>query len=151
MINWGFIECDRASGTVLLLHQYLPLVRGFDPEGEEIWRTTLEDYHPTEFLIGRNSPGCCMYRVHDDLGSAHVGLSLTADDMGRVFVGLEESGPRLFQNARHEMRVLDTATGREVATERPVEGLVAGISSGRMYTCLRREPFPQVHIFAAPD
>ena len=146
MLNWGFIACDEASRTIVKFNRYVPVVRAFDPEGEVLWETTLEDYVPWKFTLIRSTGRCCMYSPDPDEGFSHSGRSVVTDEDGSVLLGLQIEGARGTENLRHELVVLDVSSGR-VIDRQPTIGAVGSVGNGFLFT-LAEDPFPQVRVFS---
>ena len=144
MLNYGYIACDEATRTIVKFNWLVPVVRAFDPEGGVLWETTLEDYVPWQ--LRRNRVGrCCRYRPDPEAGFSHSGMSVVADGGGNVVLGLQIEGPRSAENRRHELLVLDVASGR-VIDRHPTVGAVGAVRDGLIFT-YGEEPFPQIRIF----
>lgn len=146
MRNWGFVTCDEGTGSVILLHQYAPIVRAFSADGQEAWTTELDEYLELEFLVTRGE--CCMYRTDPSLGVNHEGFAVTTDGAGHVFVGLQEAGPNRWDHRRFEARVLAVDSGDELGVQAPTGGLVTRVTQDRLYTWVR-DPYPQVRVYSA--
>ncbi len=144
MLNYGYLACDEATRTIVKFNWMVPVVRAFDPEGEILWETTLEDYVPWQLTASR--PGvCCRYRPDPEEGFSHSGRSVVVDRGGNVVLGLQIEGPRSAENRRHELIVLDVSSGR-VISRHPTVGVVGSVSEGLIFT-YGEEPFPQVRVF----
>lgn len=144
MLNYGYLACDEATRTIVKFNWMVPVVRAFDPEGEILWETTLEDYVPWQLTASR--PGvCCRYRPDPEEGFSHSGKSVVVDRDGNVVLGLQIEGPRSAENRRHELIVLDVSSGR-VIDRHPTVGVVGSVRDGLIFT-YGEEPFPQVRVF----
>src|SRR5690606_1429260 len=114
MVNRGELRCDAASGTLVLLHQYLPLVRAFTADGRPLWRAVLSGYRPIRWIWSPGEDGRPGARMGVDpaTGTAHTGAALAITDDGRIIATLSETGygvePRL------EARVLRLSDGKEI-------------------------------------
>ncbi len=143
LLNWGYMACDEATRTIVKFNWFVPIVRAYDPEGEELWTVRLEDYVP--WRITRNRRGlCCSYRPDPDEEGSHSGRSVATDDAGNVFLGLQIDGAR-WAFRRHELIVLDASSGR-LLERHPAVGMVGSVRDGRLVTHAE-DPFPQVRVF----
>jgi len=143
LLNWGYIACDEATRTIVKFNWFVPVVRAYDPEGEELWTTWLDDYVPWRITLNSRDR-CCSYRPDPDEDGSHSGRAVATDDAGHVFLGVQIDGPRwAFQ--RHELIVLDASSGR-LAERHPAVGIVGSVGEGRLFT-FGEDPFPQVRVF----
>ena len=147
LLNWGYIACDEATRTIVKFNWFVPVVRAFDPEGEVLWETRLEDYVPWRITRSRRSGRCCTYRPDPEAGS-HSGRSVVTDHDGHVFLGLQVDGPRWGEDLRHEVLVLDASTGGMIERH-PTVGVIGSVREGSVITHAER-PFPQVRVFGTP-
>lgn len=145
IVNGGVLRCDPASGTLVLLHTPLPLVRAFAADGRPLWRTVLSGYRPIRWIWSPTEDGRPGARMGVDpaTGTAHTGAALAITDDGRIIATLSETGygvePRL------EARVLRLSDGKEIERATvPIQ--IAALRGGAVYGHVR-EPFPRVPVY----
>ena len=144
--NRAILACDPSTQSIVLLHQYIPLVRAFSPDGRERWRTTLTDYHAMRW---ERSPknGSTGLRVAPDptTGTIHNAVALGPAEPGRIVVTLAEGAISPSAPQRIEIRFLDARTGREIERlDAPV--VIAAVKGGRTYG-YTDEPYPRVVVY----
>ncbi len=132
LLNQGFLHCDEERDLLFFLHLARPLLRAFSPTGEEVWRTTIPDYHEQRYALGRNGL-CCRYPLPDpDSGTYHHGYQVTGDGTGRILVSLIETHWERREQA-YEIRLFDADTGAQVGHQR-TNAFVGAVHEDRAYS-----------------
>lgn len=140
-LNHGRLDCDTATGSVVLAHTFHPVVRAFSEDGSERWRIELPDYRQQQFRRSRDGR-CCQYLIPDPRsGTYHVAEDVAVDGMGRALVTLRESWAESHPD-EYQLRVLHIPSGSEVGRE-DVRGVVRSAGNGSV-AIGSMEPFPQV-------
>ncbi len=53
----GRLLCTSSPDVIVVLHEQLPLLRAFSPDGERLWETTLANYHAIHWELTENGRG----------------------------------------------------------------------------------------------
>jgi hypothetical protein len=141
--NQAMMTCDAATGTIVLLHEQVPIVRAFSIDGGLRWRALLADYHGRELYRSPMGNGFGV-RIDEDYGDAHAGAAVAVAPNGRVVVTLWRGSPE-DREGSIEARILDLSTGRETSRSVPVARFVR-FDRGRSYG-FTQYPYPKVTVY----
>jgi hypothetical protein len=134
----AMISCDAGSGTILLLHENVPIVRAFTVEGEPRWRSVLADYHGREVFA---EGGGIRIRNTAPEGKPHGGVAIAVMDHDQVLVSLWR-GSAKDREGLVDGRILDLETGAELRRISPRNRLA--LVTGDKYYAIDQYPEPKV-------
>jgi hypothetical protein len=142
--NSGHLTCFTHPDVIVAVGRYLPLVRAFSLDGEQIWQSELNDIRNIGF-----GPGVGLNPIIDDEHGSHMGESVVRWNEERLLVQYSVTWPdgigaddRDRDHYLVESRLLEIDSGREVARSVDLP-LVVDASQGR-YFGFRNVPVPQV-------
>jgi hypothetical protein len=137
--DMSLLVCDERTETLYFVSKPFGVVRAFTADGVERWRAQLEDFEPMK--IEPSSNGCCRYGgpANPLGGPVDEVRGLAIDEGGRLLVGLQRTEFRRATRTAtsYALRVLDAATGTEIARQ-PTEGAVVAITADRVYLYQQR-------------
>lgn len=142
--NDGRLLCRESPPMIVIMSELRPDVRAFDPDGRELWHTTLAGHHAQRWepITDRQYLGMRM-APDPSSGTSHYGNSITLLDDDLVAITLIESNHSFADPwLRHEVRILSMTDGRELLRA-PVGLAVAGARGRTLYGYVN-EPFPRV-------
>jgi hypothetical protein len=141
--NRGRLACDQRSRRIVLAHEEVPIVRAFSPDGEELWRRVMPDYHPIRYAPG-SAPGRIQRGTNQSTNTAHIATAVTVSARGELIVTLHE-GSLANPAGRLEGRVFDLMTGAEIA-RRIIPVTIVAVRE-RSSIGFTQDPFPQVRVY----
>ena len=146
LMNRGFLYCLEDPARIVFLPEALPIVRAFSVDGQEVWRTTLRDYHGRSWEVTRGGRGLRMSPDSRD-GSVHTGVAAAWAGPDSLLLTLRLSS---LTNPVGELeaRILSVRTGEEIGVLTP-DWVVATKEGGVFYGYVNH-PFPQVIVSKDP-
>lgn len=140
LLNGGRLYCHQDPPLIVLLSEITPLVRAFRPDGSEIWRTELSDYHQRRPELTRG--GAAMRWAADpESGTAHTGEAVARIGPDSVVITLHE-GSLADPVGALEARIVSHSNGREIGSGR-VEVVIAAARDSLVYGYVN-DPYPRV-------
>jgi hypothetical protein len=134
----GRLLCNESPALVLVVHEHLPDVRAFTPEGVLVWTTQLQDYRRLQWELVEDGRGLRM-RGDPETGTSHTARYLGSLNADTVVVTLSESG-LANPEGQLSIRLLSITDGNEIGEwYSPV--VLAGVHAGRWYG-YRDLPYP---------
>src|SRR5690606_10218039 len=112
----GKIACSADPEVIVTVAQNRPDVTAYCADGRTLWRTTLAGY--SQLTPHVTERGTMQYRGDPETGGQHSaqGILIWPPDLVLVQLAyLSDAGDRSSDEAPPETRVLDLATGRELA------------------------------------
>ncbi|MHB1194550.1 MAG: NHL repeat-containing protein [Longimicrobiales bacterium] len=148
--NSGRILCHESPPKIVIMSEMRPDVRAFDPDGKELWHTTLAGYHAQRWTAITDRQYLGMRMAADpSSGTSHWGSAIALLDNDLAAIALSESNHSFADPwLRHEVRILSMTDGRELHRA-PVGLAVAGARDGTLYGYVN-EPFPRVMAWSRP-
>ncbi len=137
--NKGQLICDAQRNRIYFVHEVVPFVRRFDLDGNELWRTEIEDYHRQQYLV-KDEGKTLSIRDNEESGTSHkaVGAFLRNDTL---IVSLQETSfPD--RHGAHELRFIDVEAGIEKG--RASVPMTIGGARGCLYVGFRNDPYPKI-------
>lgn len=143
----GRLRCSESPAMVLVVHEHLPDVRAFTPEGVLVWSTQLQDYRRLQWELVDGGGGLRM-RGDPETGTSHTARYLGILNADTVVVTLSESGLEN-PDGQLSIRLLSLTDGKEFGEwNTPV--VLAGVHAGRWYG-YRDLPYPALLAVDAPE
>ncbi len=138
--NRGRLYCHADPPVIVLLSEQTPLVRAFRPDGREVWRTRLSDYHERRWEVTRGGRGL---RIGPDpeSGTAHTGEAVARIGLDAVVITLHETS-LTDPVGKLEARILSLSNGREIRLGR-VNVVIAATRDSLVYGYVN-DPYPRV-------
>lgn len=145
----GKIACSADPEVIVTIAQNRPDVTAYTPDGRTLWRTTLAGY--SQLTPHVTERGTMQYHGDSETGGQHSaqGVLIWPPDLVLVQLAyLSDAGYRSSDEAPPGTRVLDLATGRELATVDSLPRLAA-VDGGRALGFLNT-PFPRLLVLEVP-
>ncbi len=138
--NRGRLYCHQDPPLIVLLPEQTPLVRAFRPDGSEIWRTELSDYHQRRPELTRGGRALRM-AADPESGTAHTGKAVARIGPDSVVITLHE-GSLADPVGELDARIVSLSNGREIGLGR-AEVVIAATRDSLVYGYVNH-PYPRV-------
>jgi hypothetical protein len=140
LLNYGRLYCHQDPPTIVLLSDITPLVRAFRPDGSEIWRTELRDYHQQRWELTRGGRGLRV-AADPESGTAHTGEAVARIGRDSVVITLREAS-LADPIGELEARIVSLWNGREIGLGR-ADAVIAATRDSLVYGYVN-DPYPRV-------
>ena len=150
-LSRGSLTCSRQTDDTMFLLRFLPVVRGYSPQGESKWVSRLSDFDPMRITEDANTQSLT-YSGRDGISDV-MHHATVIDGTGYVLVQVLRRNPETVQQRREYAEMLtyvmsmETGAGGYAGNELPP---VYAIAAGRIYTAVNW-PYPRIRIYELPS